>query len=125
MRMLRFTKIAAVLVAIFAALTLSAQPANANGWSWGGKPPQMVAAPYAYNTVINHVQPSNYAIGISNTNPYSWDYNIWPGQSSANSVWCFKPALTSHSYWGYTYWGGTVYCFNTQYNTLTLYSGVG
>lgn len=76
------------------------------------------------NTVVNAVQPSNYAIGISNTNPYSFDYNLWPQQRSANTVQCFKPQLTSHSYWGGIYWGGEVRCFQTSNNTLTLYSGL-
>lgn len=77
------------------------------------------------NAVRNSVQPSNYAIGISDTNPYSFDYNIWPYQVSANNVSCFKPALTSHSYWGGIYWGGVVRCFAGSGNgTLTLYSGL-
>ena len=76
------------------------------------------------NYVRNAVQPSNYAIAISTTRPYAFGYNIWPYQTSGNAQ-CFKPALTSHSYWGGVYWGGSVYCFQSNGNgTLTLYSGL-
>lgn len=95
-----------------AALTLSGVVASAPAQAASG------------NYVRNAVQPSNYAIAISDSNPYSFDYNIWPYQTSGN-MWCFKPALTSHSAWGGIYWGGQIRCFTTAGNgTLVLYSGM-
>ena len=77
------------------------------------------------NAIINHVEPSNYAIHVSQKNPYASPiYDAWPQGGRVNNAQCFKPALTSHSYWGGIYWGGSIYCFQSSNNVLTLYSGL-
>lgn len=76
------------------------------------------------NRITNAVEPSNYAIYVSLSNPYMNPHALYPYYTSPSGVQCFKPALTSHSWWGATYWGGVVYCFATSGSNLYLYSGL-
>jgi hypothetical protein len=78
------------------------------------------------NAIFNKVAPSNYKITVSPKWDMSSPTAIWPGQASTPTVRCFVPALTSHSYWGATYWGGQKRCFGDDNNGyLYLYSGIG
>lgn len=98
--------VSAFAVAFAINTAVSAQPAQALGWS----------------SLINHSS-NNYGIMISTTDPYVYSSTLYPGYRN-DRVSCFRVLENMHSAYGGNYYVGTTRCFASSGNTLALYSGL-